>query len=70
MKKIIASILAMGLLLMLMMVTVNARIDGPTRREFVGHGIPFADIYVDDDALPGGDGSYEHPFQTWQNQLL
>lgn len=64
MKKIIASILAMGLLSMLMMVTVNARVVGSMRQESVGPSFSFADIYVDDDALQGGDGSFEHPFQT------
>jgi len=63
MKKIIASIIIMGLLSMSMMVIANAEID-PIKREFMLQGVPFADIYVDDDALPWGDGSFEHPFQT------
>ncbi|GAG88793.1 unnamed protein product, partial [marine sediment metagenome] len=55
----------MGLLSMSMMVIANAGVDGPMRRESVCHGVPFADIYVDDDNTEGPwDGSYEHPFQT------
>jgi len=56
MKKIIVSIIVIGLLLTTSVASVNAV---ACKRA----------IFVDDDAPPGGDGTYEHPFQTIQEGI-
>jgi len=71
MKKIIVSIILIGWLLTTSILSVNAY-DVPQDQgqdELSGYAIPMADIYVDDDAGPGGDGSYEHPFQYIQDGI-
>jgi parallel beta-helix repeat protein len=69
MKKIIVSIIAIGLLLTTSILSVNAYDISKDQRqdELSEYAIPMADIYVDDDAEPGGDGSYEQPFQKIQD---
>lgn len=67
MKKTIISII-ICLLLTTSITSVNASYIIEKTGEFeisehYFHTIPFADIYVDDDAPPGGNGSYEHPYQ-------
>lgn len=77
-KKIIVSIIVIGLLLTTSLASVDA-IEDDMLNEQLSTGSPethdapintpethhsYIDIYVDDDAPPGGDGSYEHPFQT------
>ena len=72
MKKIIVSIFVMGLLMSGSMVSVNAFEKGeqlPGQLQPAKPPKPYADIYVDDDALPGGNGSYEHPFQFIQDGI-
>jgi len=56
MKKIIVSIIVMGLLLTTSIVSVNAV---NCKRA----------IFVDDDAPPGGDGTYQNPFQFIQDAI-
>lgn len=70
MNREILSILIMGFLLTTSIVSVNAQyqIYGSAISAPV-HAIPIADFYVDDDAKPGGDGSYEHPFQHIQDGI-
>jgi parallel beta-helix repeat protein len=59
MKKITVLVIVIGMLLTSSIASVNAI------SPIEDHDL-FIDIYVDDDAPPGGDGSYEHPFQTIQ----
>ena len=74
MKKIIVLMITIVVLLMASLVSANVQIQHQKNEtEDVEmeinklHSVsPLKTIYVDDDALPGGDGSYEHPFQTIQ----
>ena len=67
----VVAIIVIVILLTTSMASVNAfRVNKgteyvkTTEPSFHAITVPFANIYVDDDALPGGDGSFEHPFQT------
>ena len=66
-KKII-SILVISLLLVISVVSVNA---AHYQQQTAVHitVLVYADIYIDDDAAPGGDGSYDHPFQSIKDGL-
>jgi len=77
MKKMIIAMMVVGWLLTSSIAGVNAfqKIQLPEQsEELPGQSQPikvklFPDIYVDDDAEPGGDGSYEHPFQRIQDGI-
>ena len=68
MNKKIISILAISWLLVISIVSVNAA--NYEQQTAISITIRvYADIYIDDDAEPGGDGSYQHPFQTIKDGL-
>jgi parallel beta-helix repeat protein len=66
MKKIILSLILIGLLSTTSTACVDVfdidELDMDSSEKY--YAIPMADIYVDDDAPPDGDGSYENPYQT------
>lgn len=68
MNEKIISILVITLLLVISVVSVNAA--NYEQQTAISITIRvYADIYIDDDANPGGDGSYNHPFQTIKDGL-
>jgi parallel beta-helix repeat protein len=68
MKKITILVIVIGMLILTSLVSVNATKNDMLNKQLSAispethHS--YIDFYVDDDAPPGGDGSYEHPFQT------
>ena len=69
MRKTLVLIVSINLLLIVSIASVNAlELDKPSKPSFEVN-ITFADIYVDDDAKIGGDGSYRHPFQSIQDGI-
>ncbi len=72
MKKIIVSIIVIGLLLTTSIASVNAfDIEGNVSEEMKSvPATPIADVYVDDDNTEGPwDGSYDHPYQFIQDGI-
>ena len=68
MKKIIVSILVIGLLLTTFVVSVDAYYDENASKSV--YAAPRANIYVDDDNTQGPwDGTIDHPFQTIQDGI-
>ena len=64
----ITLLIVVGLLLTTSIVNVNAAIN--QKEKAMRLVVPiYADLYVDDDAEPGGDGSYEHPFHNISNAI-
>ena len=69
MKKIMVSCISIGLLLTASIASVNAVESTEQLKPSIESFVPFAYIYINNDAEPGGDGSYGHPFQNIQDGI-